>query len=277
MRFSVDGYEIDYELRGAGRPIVLLHGLTTDRRVMTEAFEPQFERATLGQRIYLDLPGHGASRGDPTHASADILVSVVAALLRSLTDRPPLVVGYSYGGYLAQGLVGELSVAGLFLLCPVTEPDFGKRSPAPRRIAVREAELRFSDDPREREAFEEVAVVQTNPLLQTFQRAIHPANISVDSGLVSAIRKRYALARPFMQSLTSLDVPISIVCGRDDHWVGFRDGFTLAERCPTASYRVITNAGHLLPFEAPVPFAEAVAEWISRCRALFPPAADRRP
>ena len=40
MRFLTDGHELDYELRGEGRPIVLIHGLTVDRRVLEECAEP---------------------------------------------------------------------------------------------------------------------------------------------------------------------------------------------------------------------------------------------
>jgi pimeloyl-ACP methyl ester carboxylesterase len=66
MRFDVLGHQIDYEVRGEGRTLVLLHGLTGDRRVLLEACEPVLSATPGWRRIYLDLPGHGGwSRPSP--------------------------------------------------------------------------------------------------------------------------------------------------------------------------------------------------------------------
>ena len=79
MRLATGGHEIDYEIRGEGRPIVMIHGVTGDRQVMIEACEVAL--ASGWQRVYLDLPGHGASKGDAARASADDLADGVAALV----------------------------------------------------------------------------------------------------------------------------------------------------------------------------------------------------
>ena len=60
MIFEHEGLTIDYELRGEGPTCVLVHGLTVDRRVMIEAFEPLLSKAGV-RRLYLDLPGHGVA------------------------------------------------------------------------------------------------------------------------------------------------------------------------------------------------------------------------
>jgi pimeloyl-ACP methyl ester carboxylesterase len=261
-RFPALGHELAYEVRGQGRPLVLLHGLAVDRRVVAEACEP-----CVGgwRRIYIDLPGHGGSAGNPEHASADELVAVLAALIRELaTDEPPALVGYSYGGYLAQGLVRELELSGLFLACPTVEPDFGKRVVPPRRVALREEELPFSDDPREREAFEEVAVIQTRAALEIFQRVVHPANIATDQALLAATRARYVQSLPFYHALQAFDRPVGIVCARDDHWVGFEDALRLVRAFRRVSYAVLPDCGHLLPLEAPAQFRALLSDWLSR-------------
>jgi pimeloyl-ACP methyl ester carboxylesterase len=217
------------------------------------------------RRIYIDLPGHGGSTGDPEHASADELVLVLAALVRELVrDEVPALFGYSYGGYLAQGLVRELDLSGLFLACPTVEPDFGKRTVPPRRVAVREEELLFSDDPREREAFEEVAVIQTRAALELFQRVVHPANIATDQTLLAATRARYVQSRPFYPALQAFDRPVGIVCGRDDHWVGFEDALRLVRAFRRVSYAVVPDCGHLLPFEATAQFRALFSDWLAR-------------
>lgn len=267
-RFEIDGHVIDFEVRGEGQPAFMLHGLAADRAVMIEACEPVLARAPI-QRVYLDLPGHGRSTGNAERASADLLVAALGALVRALSgDEAPLLVGYSYGSYLAQGLVRDLPrVAGLFLVCPTVEADFGKRTVPPRRVAVRDAVLAFGDDPREQIAFEEVAVVQTAAMLETFRRVVHPANVAADQGLMAATRGRYAMSRPYLQALQAFAGPVSIVCGRDDHWVGWEDAARLARAFCAGQLTVLPHCGHLLPLEEPVRFQALLADWLGRARA----------
>jgi pimeloyl-ACP methyl ester carboxylesterase len=273
MIFEHDGHAVDYELRGAGPTAILVHGLTVDRRIMIEAFEPALAAAGV-RRLYVDLPGHGQSRGDAAHASADAFVDVLAALARELLApsaapdelEAPLVIGYSYGGYLATGLVRALGGArGLFLVCPVVEPDFARRRPAPRRVAVREGALAFSDDQRERDAFAEVAVRMTGAVLAGFQRVVHPANIAVDARVVAAVRARYVLSRPLGDALAALDGPATIVCGRDDHWAGWQDATTLLAQLPHGQLTVLPDCGNLLPLEDPEALRALTVEWLRRC------------
>ena len=293
MKLAVDGHQLDYEVRGEGRPLVMLHGLAVDRRVLVEICEPvlaPLQTRDGWRRIYVDLPGHGLSTGSPERMGADALVEtlaigchavdrggpqagdnalveMLAAFVREVAGGPACLVGYSYGGYLAQGLLRELEgVGGLFLICPTVEADFGKRTVPARRIATRDPVLTFSEDPRERAAFEEVAVVQTQPQLESFQRIVHPANIGADQELMAATRARYAMSRPYMQALQAFEQPVSIVCGRDDHWVGFEDAMWLTRAFRRAHFSVLPDCGHLLPFEQPARFRALLLDWVGRLR-----------
>jgi pimeloyl-ACP methyl ester carboxylesterase len=273
MIFEHGGHAVDYEVRGVGPTALLIHGLTVDRRIMIEAFEPVLATAGV-RRLYVDLPGHGLSRGEPAQASADSFVELLAQLMRkelAATDRSdeleaPLIIGYSYGGYLATGLVRELGGArGLFLCCPVVEPDFARRRPAPRRVARHDGELNFSDDERERDAFDEVAVQRTREVLASFQRVVHPANIAVDARVVAAVRARYVLSRPLGDALARLGRPATIVCGRDDHWAGWRDAAMLVEQLVHAQLVVLPECGNLLPLEQAEALRTLVLDWLRRC------------
>jgi pimeloyl-ACP methyl ester carboxylesterase len=265
MRFETDGHAIDYEIRGEGRAVIAVHGLTTDRRILVEACDALFAERGL-RRVYLDLPGHGASTGNPARSSADSLVDALGAFVREVSPgEPPLLLAYAYAGYLAQALPRDVPLAGMCLVCPVVEADFGKRRVPPRRVSSRDPDLPFGGDERERDAFLEVAVHQTREALARFQRVVHPANISVDANFVGAVRARYAMARPYVQALASFDRPVAVACGRDDHWVGFEDAVAVVRACRAASLAVVADAGHLLPLEAPGPFRALVGEWLDRC------------
>lgn len=262
-RHQVDGHEVDWEVRGEGRPMLFVHGLTFDRTLVRETFEPLLDGAPV-KRIYFDLPGHGASKGNRQKASADDLVRAAASLAREVAGETPVaVVGHSYGGYLAQGLVRELGkVSGLFLVCPVVEPDVARRRVGPRYVQ-QERGLVFVND-FEQTSFTEIAVVQTAAALDQFRRVVHPAQVAVDRDFLAATREQYALARPVGEALRDLDAPVGIVCGREDAWVGWEDAATLVKLIVRAQLTVVPGAGNLLPLEAPGACGRAFAEWVAR-------------
>ena len=55
----IDGAPIQFEIRGSGLPILMLHGFAVDRRSIIGCMEPIFAQRPGWQRIYLDLPGMG--------------------------------------------------------------------------------------------------------------------------------------------------------------------------------------------------------------------------
>src|SRR5260370_38919045 len=120
---------MEIEARGEGPTAVMVHGLNVDGRVMIEAFDELLAGAGL-RRLYVDLPGHGASKGDAARASADDFVDELAALVRAELKpaaagelEAPIVIGYSYGGHPAHALVPQLGRAPRLLLRgPVLQP-----------------------------------------------------------------------------------------------------------------------------------------------------------
>src|SRR5262249_43778275 len=143
-----------HEIRGDGRTLVFVHGLTLDRRVLVEAFEPAFAECTGFRRIYLDLPGHGESPAGSTAPSAEGLLEALQEPLTAVAGPQPLLVAHAYGAYLAQGLLAlGGDVGGLFLVAPVVEPDLGARRMQPQRYALVEDGLDYASD-EESSAFE---------------------------------------------------------------------------------------------------------------------------
>jgi pimeloyl-ACP methyl ester carboxylesterase len=85
-----------YDDEGAGTPVVLLHGLTFDRR----SWRPIIDRLGDSVRsIAIDLPAHGESGGAP--APLEQVAAQVHDLLGSLGVERPIVVGHSMSSGLA--------------------------------------------------------------------------------------------------------------------------------------------------------------------------------
>lgn len=94
-----DGVRIAYEVEGAGPPLVLIHGITENRRTWDD-FVPMLRDAY--RVIRLDLRGHGESgKGESYDLAA--LAGDVAEVVNATSDEPPHVVGHSLGGLVATG------------------------------------------------------------------------------------------------------------------------------------------------------------------------------
>ena len=121
---------------GTGTPVLALHGWTPDHRQMEACLEPVLATRPGYRRLYPDLPGMGATPAAVVAGSDDVLASVRRFVDEQLGDRPFLLVGQSYGGYLARALVGELGeqVVGLALICPVVVPETEDRMLPEHRV-----------------------------------------------------------------------------------------------------------------------------------------------
>ncbi|WP_083334719.1 alpha/beta fold hydrolase [Sediminibacillus halophilus] len=67
----IEGTAFYYQKIGQGMPVLMLHGFGPDSRLMSGCMEPVFERRSGYQRVYVDLPGMGRTKGRPGSESAD--------------------------------------------------------------------------------------------------------------------------------------------------------------------------------------------------------------
>ncbi len=149
---SFDGQPLAFREVGAGRPVILLHGLFSDANINWIKFGTAAAIAAAGFRVILpDLRGHGAS-AHPHDVAAyphDVLARDVAALVAHLGLTDYDLGGYSLGSRttvrcLARGMIPRrvvlagMGLAGLvevnrrtgWFLHVIAEPDsFPRGSP----------------------------------------------------------------------------------------------------------------------------------------------------
>ena len=95
---EVNGIDLYYETRGAGRPLILLHG----GLMSGETFEPILP--ALGERhqvVTVDLQGHGRTADIDRPIDIRLMADDIAALIDHLGLEKPDLVGYSLGGGVA--------------------------------------------------------------------------------------------------------------------------------------------------------------------------------
>lgn len=144
MQVSAGGTLVNYDVIGEGRPIVLLHGLPSTNKQMIDTFEPVFEDRSGWRRIYPDLPGMGATPGNPKLTNQDAVLDLVGEFVDIVVGDGPLVmVGSSYGGYTALGYNYRWGsrLAGLMLSEPMVKTRAEGRTLPEQTILVEDAEL----------------------------------------------------------------------------------------------------------------------------------------
>lgn len=122
MLCRIKDAEIYYEIVGEGKPVLIIHGCAPDHRLMQRCMESVFQKYEGYQKIYIDLPGMGKSNAPDWINSSDHILEVLIAFIEEIISTEKfLLVGESYGGYLARGILSKMSekVNGLLLVCPV--------------------------------------------------------------------------------------------------------------------------------------------------------------
>lgn len=265
---TIDDIAVHYVERGAGPALVALHGAGVDHREIEAAAEDflpeQFPAGECApdqglRLIFPDLPGMGRTRATDRLAGNDDVVSLLGTLIERLVDGPALVLGHSYGGYLARGLAARRPdlVLGLALVCPIGE----HTGAVPQQIAVRVDPDAYDDlEPEQRPGFDDYFVVRTARTARRYRDHVVPGTALVDESALGRIVGNWAIDL----GTQTFDKPTLIVAGRRDSTAGYRSAIDLHEQYPRATLAVLDNAGHALPHEQPELLRSLVADWVRR-------------
>ncbi|MFX1510195.1 MAG: alpha/beta fold hydrolase [Promethearchaeota archaeon] len=271
MICKVRDVPIHYKVYGEGHPIISLHGSTLDHRSMVGSMEPLFKSRKGWQRVYPDLPGHGKTPGkDWIKTSNDVLELLFGFINKIIPEEQFVVAGLSYGGYLAQGIVHKKPelVNGLLLIVPRIIGNPRERTLPTKTVLARENEFLAKLSSQDREGFMEVAVMQTHNHWHRYSQEVTPAVKIADMSFLARLDPRKDKFS-FTLNPTSFrfDKPTLILVGRQDHWVGYRDAWTILENYPRATFAVLDQAGHALQLEQSKLFNSLVSEWLDRVEA----------
>jgi pimeloyl-ACP methyl ester carboxylesterase len=256
---------------GTGVPVLALHGWMPDHRLMVGCLEPIFLSRPGFRRLYPDLPGMGSTPAGPQVAGSDDILAAVHGFVDTVVgSRPFLLVGESYGGYLARALVRERprQVLGLALICPVGVLDHARRTLPARQVLRPDPSLFEGLDTALAEGFALMSVVQSPRILQRYGEEIQPGLDVADAEAMTRIQQRWALTHdPDDPARPPFERPTLILLGRQDDAVGYADQLRLLPAYPRASLAILDAAGHNLQLEQPDLFDALMREWLDRVAA----------
>ncbi|NJC23332.1 pimeloyl-ACP methyl ester carboxylesterase [Arthrobacter pigmenti] len=254
-----------YETHGEGIPMVAIHGLGPDRQLMVGCVEPLFTAREGYRRVYVDLPGMGESPSLVGRGGSDeVLEAVLGTVDALLGSEPFLLVGESYGGYIARAVLQRRhsQVLGMALICSIgmAVVNEARTVPAHQALVADPALLEQIGDTGE---FHDNAVVQTFETWRRTQHEIVTGMERADQSALNRIRERYELTES-PDTGGTFECPILIIAGRQDAVTGYADTYPLLANYPRASFVVLDRAGHNLQIEQPGLFDALMVEWLDR-------------
>ena len=253
--------------RGAGSPVVFLHGFGTSGHLWSDVVSLM----PAGHRLLVvDLLGHG--RSDPPQGRALSLqahADRVVALVDVLGIRDACVVGHGMGGGVAQAMAlsHPARVSRLALVGSIAFDDWLSRDVVLARLAMpllrhlppawllsmvrSELERGYGDAARATHALDKFGRPFATP---EGRDALRAHIVALDRGETRALGAR----------LHTIGVPTTVVWGEDDPLVPVATARRLAEAIPGATLEIIRGARHFIPEEAPRQVADAVARLLAR-------------
>lgn len=96
--YTKQGNKINYTIKGAGSPVVLLHGFTETLHIWDDFSKRLSESHRV---ICIDLPGHGQSDCISEIHSMELMADCVKQVLDSLEIKQMVLIGHSMGGYVS--------------------------------------------------------------------------------------------------------------------------------------------------------------------------------
>jgi pimeloyl-ACP methyl ester carboxylesterase len=253
--------------RNEGPTLLLVHGLAQSHQCWQRQLEGPLAQSF--RLVAMDLRGHGQSdKPQGQYQDSRLWAEDVHAVLTTLKLERPVLVGWSYGGFVVADYLrhyGEGAVAGVHLVAPIIlegspeafsllTPDFlatlpGLLSPEP---AVRTQAL---------ESF--VSLLVHRPLSPEKHAEVLAYNRLVPAYVMEGIATRAGDQREVLPKLT---VPVLLSHGQEDRIVLPECSRQLAALMPRAQLSLYPDVGHSPFLEDTARFERELADFARRCQ-----------
>lgn len=247
------GHHVCVSDTGRGEPLLLVNGLGCD----ADTWAP-FVRQFAGRRIIrFDAPGTGRSSTPLYPVSVAALGDLAAAVLDHCDIAAADVVGFSYGGAVAQQLAFDRPDRVRRLVLAATTCGLGSVPGSLQAIAVLANTLRFySPTYFERMAPALFGGVTGRDAGAARQAAAPPSTYGYAMQLLGATGWT---SLPFLDRIPHETLVIS---GDDDPLVPVENAEFLAQRIPRARLEIVERAGHLFLLDDAANLAPRIGRFV---------------
>ncbi|MHA2008388.1 MAG: alpha/beta fold hydrolase [Promethearchaeota archaeon] len=267
MECKLENITVYYEIYGEGYPVLMLHGWSVDHRIMKGCMEPIFKVRSNYKRVYFDLPGMGKTKGEEWIKGTDDYLQIILDFIgKIIPDENFIIVGESYGDYLARGLIKKKQnlIDGVLYIVPVIIP-YGEQRDLPEPVILIKDEKVISNlSPFEKEIFEDVATIINQKVWERGNEEGMSGIKIADMPFLEKVRENHAFSFNVDLLNSKFEKPTLFMLGRQDSAVGYRDAWKIIENYPRATFAILDCAGHLPQIEQEEIFNALVNDWLDR-------------
>lgn len=221
---------------------VLIAGMLNDERIWQSVAQRLQERT--GWPVEVVAFVHEASMDD--------MAASVRERVQKHGDAAVVLAGFSMGGYVAQhALALGLKVQALALVDSAVRPET-EATLAARGKAARAMQRDFATFAAQVAKYSLAEASQGQPLMPQVEQLLLEVGAETGQRHLQAIAGR----QDHRAHLAALQIPVSVVCGREDKVTPPEMSQEAAELIPGAQLRWIADAGHMVPLEQ----ADALAD-----------------
>lgn len=271
---SHDGGTLHVAERGAGRPLVLLHGIT----LRWDIWSPQLHQLSDRYRVIAcDLRGHGESEAGEEGFGLGRLAADLATVLTELDLHDAIVVGHSMGGMTAMRFCADFPavlaerVTGLVLVATAATLPW----PAPVKALLSRPGQRLLDRLESGHSVPQYAMGDNavSLLLCRVAFGAHPPGAAVAQvrSMLEAVPQASSLPsgvglleHDARESLADVRTQTVVVAGNRDLLTPVWSARRIALLLPGAELHILAGAGHQLMQERPDELAMLISQLAER-------------
>jgi poly(3-hydroxyalkanoate) depolymerase len=252
------GLRICVSESGAGRPLFLVPGIGCS----AEMWAPFIDYFPSRRIVSFDAPGAGRSSTPLCPVPVASLAALAAGVLDNRGIESTDVIGFSYGGAIAQQLAYDHPERVRKLVLAATNCGVGSYFGNPGAMVAMATPLRFHSTAY----FELVAanvyggVTGRDPgkrsNASSARRRVPPSSYGYAMQLLGGLGWS---SWPFLPAIRHETL---VVCGDDDPLVPVANARMLAERIPRARLELVERAGHLLLWDEPERIAPQIGQFV---------------
>jgi 3-oxoadipate enol-lactonase len=260
MNIQLRDFTMEYEEKGSGQPLVLIHGYPLNKSM----WAPQLDAlSNIARVITPDLRGHGGSEPVPGINTMDDMAKDIKELIESLDIKEPVVLGgLSMGGYVSFAFYRNYPelVKGIILAATRATADSVETK-------VNREETAAIAQERGTQAILEM---QLPKMLSQVTQETKPDIVELARSIMSEMPVkaivgdlRGMLNRPdSTPMLGKIECPVLILHGEDDKLIPLEEIHLMQNEIRNARTTTISEAGHLLNLEQPEQFNQAVEDFL---------------